>query len=176
MISGELYELRAELHSDKRDRRKDAVRKVKQTLFFFLKRNSFFCFSLIKVISIMTAGKDVSQLFPDVISCMQTDNLELKKLVYLYLINYAKGQPDMAVLAVATLLRVISILFFRINERSLSFLRKSFFSLSFVRLMNSIDLNKLNILSNHRATIRFRLETIRIVFLSKQTKKNKAFI
>jgi vesicle coat complex subunit len=33
---------------------------------------------------------------------MQTDNLELKKLVYLYLMNYAKTQPEMAILAVNT--------------------------------------------------------------------------
>merc|ERR1719163_911366 len=38
----------------------------------------------------MTVGKDVSSLFPDVVNCMQTEDLELKKLVYLYLINYAK--------------------------------------------------------------------------------------
>ncbi|CAF4510152.1 unnamed protein product, partial [Rotaria sp. Silwood2] len=43
-----------------------------------------------------------SQLFPDVINCMQIDNLELKKLVYLYLMNYAKTQPEMAILAVNT--------------------------------------------------------------------------
>lgn len=54
----------------------------------------------------MTLGKDVSQLFPDVISCMQTDNIELKKLVYLYLMNYAKTQPDMAILAVSTFVKV----------------------------------------------------------------------
>ncbi len=43
-----------------------------------------------------------SSLFADVINCMQTDNLELKKLVYLYLMNYAKSQPDLAILAVNT--------------------------------------------------------------------------
>ncbi len=42
----------------------------------------------------------LSSLFPDVVNCMQTDNLELKKLVYLYLMNYAKSQPDMAIMAV----------------------------------------------------------------------------
>ena len=51
----------------------------------------------------MTVGKDVSTLFTDVINCIQTDNLELKKLVYLYLINYAKTQPDLALLAVKNL-------------------------------------------------------------------------
>ncbi len=57
----------------------------------------------------MTVGKDVSQLFPDVVNCMQTDNLELKKLVYLYLMNYAKTQPEMAILAVNTFAKVIKI-------------------------------------------------------------------
>ena len=39
-------------------------------------------------------------LFTDVVNCIQTQNIELKKLVYLYLINYAKSQPDLAILAV----------------------------------------------------------------------------
>ena len=47
-----------------------------------------------------------SALFPDVVNCMQTDNIELKKLVYLYLMNYAKSQPDMAIMAVNTFVRV----------------------------------------------------------------------
>jgi len=58
-----------------------------------------------KVIANMTIGKDVSSLFTDVINCIQTDNLELKKLVYLYLINYAKSQPDLALLAVNTFVK-----------------------------------------------------------------------
>ena len=33
---------------------------------------------------------------------MDTPNIELKKLVYLYIINYAKSQPDLAILAVNT--------------------------------------------------------------------------
>ena len=59
-----------------------------------------------KVIAAMTVGKDVSMLFTDVVNCMQTENLELKKLVYLYLINYAKSQPDLAILAVNTFVKV----------------------------------------------------------------------
>jgi hypothetical protein len=59
-----------------------------------------------KVIAAMTVGKDVSMLFTDVVNCMQTDNLELKKLVYLYLINYAKSHPDLAILAVNTFVKV----------------------------------------------------------------------
>lgn len=48
----------------------------------------------------MTVGKDVSKLFFPVLKCVETQSLELKKLVYLYIINYAKTQPDLAVLAV----------------------------------------------------------------------------
>lgn len=55
----------------------------------------------------MTVGKDVSMLFTDVLNCMQTHNLELKKLVYLYVMNYAKSQPDRAILAVNTFQKVI---------------------------------------------------------------------
>ena len=50
----------------------------------------------------MTVGKDVSALFFPVLKCVETQNLDLKKLVYLYIINYAKSQPDLAVLAVNT--------------------------------------------------------------------------
>jgi hypothetical protein len=49
-----------------------------------------------------------SPLFADVINCMQTDNLELKKLVYLYLMNYAKSHPDLAIMAVNTFVKVRS--------------------------------------------------------------------
>ena len=50
----------------------------------------------------MSVGKDVSALFADVINCIQSNSIETKKLVYLYVINYAKSQPDLAILAVNT--------------------------------------------------------------------------
>lgn len=56
-----------------------------------------------KIIAAMTVGKDVSQLFLDVLKCMETPSLELKKLIYLYIINYSKSQPDLALLSVNTL-------------------------------------------------------------------------
>eukprot|EP01071_Lankesteria_metandrocarpae_P013198 Lankesteria_metandrocarpae@DN680_c0_g1_i1.p1 len=78
---GEIQELKDELHSAHKDRKKEAVKKV---------------------IAAMTVGKDVSNLFADVVNCMQTTNIELKKLVYLYVINYSKAQPELAILAVNT--------------------------------------------------------------------------
>jgi len=53
----------------------------------------------------MTVGKDVTNLFTDVVNCMMTENLELKKLVYLYLINYAKSQPEQALLSVNSFIK-----------------------------------------------------------------------
>lgn len=55
-----------------------------------------------KVIGSMTLGKDVSSLFTDVLKCVETEDLELKKLVYLYIINYAKTKPDLALMAINT--------------------------------------------------------------------------
>lgn len=81
---GEMHELRLELHSTDRTTKVDAVKKV---------------------IASMTVGKDVSGLFTDVLNCVQTGNIELKKLVYLYLINYAKSQPELTLLAVNTFVK-----------------------------------------------------------------------
>ena len=50
----------------------------------------------------MTEGKDVSPLFPHVLKCVESQNQEMKKLVYLYFINYAKSQPELAIMGVNT--------------------------------------------------------------------------
>ena len=54
-----------------------------------------------QIIASMTLGKDVSSLFTYVINCIRTTSLELKKLIYLYIINYAKVKPDLAILGIA---------------------------------------------------------------------------
>ncbi|CEG01053.1 Clathrin/coatomer adaptor,adaptin-like,N-terminal [Ostreococcus tauri] len=58
-----------------------------------------------RIIAAMTVGKDVCPLFLDVINCMQTEDIELKKLIYLYAINYARSNPDIAILAVNTFVK-----------------------------------------------------------------------
>jgi len=81
---GEVFELRNELHSEKKEKRVEAVKKV---------------------IAMMTVGKDVQSLFPDVVNQMQTENVEMKKLVYLYIHNYAASQPDVAIMAVNSFIK-----------------------------------------------------------------------
>ncbi|KAL4818080.1 AP-1 complex subunit beta-1 [Aspergillus spinulosporus] len=78
---GETFELRAGLVSQYAYERKEAIQKT---------------------IMAMTLGKDVSALFPDVLKNIATSDLEQKKLVYLYLMNYAKSHPDLCILAVNT--------------------------------------------------------------------------
>ncbi|WBW71929.1 AP-1 adaptor complex beta subunit Apl2 [Schizosaccharomyces osmophilus] len=58
-----------------------------------------------RTIAAMTVGKDVSNLFPDVLKNLATRDVTLKKLVYLYLINYAKTHPDLCILAVNTFVK-----------------------------------------------------------------------
>lgn len=76
---GEIHELKQELDSGKDELKRECLKKI---------------------IAAMTIGKDVSMLFPDVVKQIQTTDLELKKLVYLYVMNYAKTQPDLAILSV----------------------------------------------------------------------------
>ncbi|KAM0261263.1 hypothetical protein ACHAQJ_002294 [Trichoderma viride] len=78
---GETFELRAGLVSQYAYERKESIQKT---------------------IMAMTLGKDVSALFPDVLKNIATGDLDQKKLVYLYLMNYAKTHPDLCILAVNT--------------------------------------------------------------------------
>lgn len=78
---GELFELRNGLVSPYPQTRKDAIRKIIQQ---------------------MTSGKDVSSLFPDVLKNIATQDIEQKKLVYLYVTNYAETHPELCILVVNT--------------------------------------------------------------------------
>ena len=53
-----------------------------------------------KTIAFMTIGKDVSSLFQPVIKCLEMNHLEIKKLVYLYIINYSRSKPDDAIMII----------------------------------------------------------------------------
>lgn len=81
----ELAEIKEQLASNRVEDKKDALKKV---------------------IALMTIEKDVSTLFIDIVNCMQQGDIEMKKLVYLYIINYADEKPDLALLAVQSFIRV----------------------------------------------------------------------
>jgi AP-4 complex subunit beta-1 len=56
-----------------------------------------------KVIAYMTLGVDVSPLFSEMIMASATSNIIQKKMVYLYLSNYAKRNSELALLTINTL-------------------------------------------------------------------------
>ncbi|KAJ2452369.1 hypothetical protein GGF42_004043, partial [Coemansia sp. RSA 2424] len=80
---GKVHDLRAELTSEKKDPRHQR-KKV----------------AMKKVVANMTMGNDMSPLFQEVIACMGIPDLEVKKMVYLFLINYARARAEIANLAV----------------------------------------------------------------------------
>ena len=88
-ILGKIQELRAELTSEKRDQKHQRKKTVMK-----------------KIVANMTMGNDMSPLFPDILNVMQVPVLEIKKMVYLYIINYARTKPDMAVMAISMFIKV----------------------------------------------------------------------
>ncbi|KAI9192321.1 hypothetical protein LWI28_021181 [Acer negundo] len=58
-----------------------------------------------KVISYMTIGIDVSSVFGEMVMCSVTPDIVLKKMCYLYVGNYAKVNPDLALLTINFLQR-----------------------------------------------------------------------
>ena len=55
-----------------------------------------------KVIAYMTLGIDVSKLYPEMVKASRTEDVVTKKMVYLYLINYAQQNQELAILAINT--------------------------------------------------------------------------
>ncbi|KAG8748659.1 hypothetical protein FRC10_000050 [Ceratobasidium sp. 414] len=86
---GKIQEFRNEL--------KEAEAKDKK----FVKRKVI----LKKIVANITMGNDMSALFPDVVQCMSIQVLEIKKMVYLYLVSYGKGKPDQINFAVQNFLQ-----------------------------------------------------------------------
>jgi len=57
-----------------------------------------------KVIAYMTLGIDVSRLYPEMVKASRTDDMVMKKMIYLYLTNYAEQNQELAILAINTFL------------------------------------------------------------------------
>lgn len=53
-----------------------------------------------RVIALISLGKDASTFFPDVVKNVAATSLDVKKLVYLYLVHYAEEKQDLALLAI----------------------------------------------------------------------------
>lgn len=58
--------------------------------------------ALKKVIAQMTLGKDLSGLFQSVLKCLQFTDLQIKKCVYLYIVNYSRSKPNQAIMTISS--------------------------------------------------------------------------
>uniref|UniRef100_A0A673XNG1 AP-3 complex subunit beta n=1 Tax=Salmo trutta TaxID=8032 RepID=A0A673XNG1_SALTR len=56
---------------------------------------------------LIAKGKNASELFPAVVKNVASKNIELKKLVYVYLVRYAEEQQDLALLSISTFQRAL---------------------------------------------------------------------
>ncbi|KAL5799981.1 hypothetical protein ACOSQ4_032865 [Xanthoceras sorbifolium] len=58
------------------------------------------CEALKRLLALIAQGFDVSNFFPQVVKNVASQSLEVKKLVYLYLLHYAEKRPDEALLSI----------------------------------------------------------------------------
>lgn len=88
VLQGKVAELRAELtHANKKDRNHSGKK-----------------IALKRIVANMTmSNNDMVALFPDVVNCMNIPSLEVKKMCFLYLVNYARTKPEIALRALPTL-------------------------------------------------------------------------
>lgn len=62
------------------------------------------CFS-----QMVAKGRDASELFPAVVKNVVSKNIEVKKLVYVYLVRYAEEQQDLVLLSISTFQRALKV-------------------------------------------------------------------
>ncbi|KAG6336367.1 hypothetical protein ID866_2724 [Astraeus odoratus] len=53
-----------------------------------------------RLIALTSKGRNVSNYFPQVVKNVASQNLEIRKLVYIYLLRYAEREPDLALLSI----------------------------------------------------------------------------
>jgi AP-2 complex subunit beta-1 len=88
---GKVAELRLELNSGGKKEKNYVSKKV----------------ALKKVVANMTmSNNDMVALFPDIVACMDIPSLEIKKMCFLYLVNYARIRPEVALKAIPVLQHV----------------------------------------------------------------------
>ena len=81
---GEILTIREKLDGNDPKERKDAAKRC---------------------IAIMRQGENVSSLFSSMLRCVKTEDIELKKMAYLYLVTYSSQEPEQAIMAVNTFIQ-----------------------------------------------------------------------
>ncbi|KAK7033043.1 AP complex subunit beta [Favolaschia claudopus] len=55
-----------------------------------------------RLVALISKGRNVSEYFAQVVKNVASQNLEIRKLVYIYLLRYAEHEPDLALLSINT--------------------------------------------------------------------------
>ncbi|KAF9065321.1 adaptin N terminal region-domain-containing protein [Rhodocollybia butyracea] len=55
-----------------------------------------------RLIALISKGRNVSEYFAQVVKNVASQNLEIRKLVYIYVLRYAEQEPDLALLSINT--------------------------------------------------------------------------
>uniref|UniRef100_A0A3Q3DUP0 AP-3 complex subunit beta n=1 Tax=Hippocampus comes TaxID=109280 RepID=A0A3Q3DUP0_HIPCM len=63
-----------------------------------------------RIVAMIARGKNASDLFPAVVKNVACKNIEVKKLVYVYLVRYAEEQQDLALLSISTFQRGLKLI------------------------------------------------------------------
>lgn len=58
-----------------------------------------------RLVALISKGRDVSEYFAQVVKNVASHNLEIRKLVYIFLLRYAEQEPDLALLSINTFQR-----------------------------------------------------------------------
>ncbi|KAF9466467.1 adaptin N terminal region-domain-containing protein [Collybia nuda] len=58
--------------------------------------------ALKRLVALISKGRNVSEYFAQVVKNVASQNLEIRKLVYIYLLRYAEQEPDLALLSINT--------------------------------------------------------------------------
>ncbi|KAF9305699.1 AP-3 complex subunit beta-2 [Mortierella antarctica] len=61
-----------------------------------------------RLIAMISKGRDVSEFFPDVVKNVASKSLEVRKLVYIYILRYAEQEQDLALLSINTFQKDLS--------------------------------------------------------------------
>lgn len=103
-------DLRSMLDSSKDSLKLEAMKRIigVKTLSGLHASNLIHMSSLLHL-QMVARGRDASDLFPAVVKNVVSKNIEVKKLVYVYLVRYAETQQDLALLSISTFQRALKV-------------------------------------------------------------------
>ncbi|KAF9545233.1 AP-3 complex subunit beta-2 [Mortierella hygrophila] len=99
-------DLRFENQAHFLDTNEDKMRQIRKNLDSKYEKEKLD--GLKRLIAMISKGRDVSEFFPDVVKNVASNSLEVRKLVYIYILRYAEQEQDLALLSVNTFQKDLS--------------------------------------------------------------------